>query len=76
MNLLLALENLRRTQRPMTDTRKIYVALRKAGSAGLTGVQLGKMVPRYSTRISDLRREGHNIIHIQDGRTHRFVLRE
>lgn len=75
MSLALDVERIeQRTQRPMSDHQKVLVALQKAGSTGLTGIQLGQVVPRYSTRISDLRRDGHVIVHVQEGRTHRFVL--
>lgn len=77
MSLALQLERLKlRKPRPMTDTRRVYLALQKAGGDGITGSQLGRMVPRYSTRISDLRADGHDILCVRHGRECRFYLRD
>jgi len=47
-----------------TQSAKILSLLKKQGSA--TNTQLNKICFRYGARIFDLRKEGHNILSVQE----------
>lgn len=45
----------------MTQSEKIVAALEKAGDYGVTNVTLNRIAFRYSARLAELRKEGHQI---------------
>lgn len=75
-SLPLELEKLEaRKRKPMSQNQRLIVALQKAGPAGVPGWQLSRICPRYSTRFSEFRRDGYNILTLRDGAHFRYVLR-
>lgn len=58
-----------------SQTAKILKLLKEKGNA--TNIELNKICYRYSARIADLRKEGHNIITVHEkGSIWRFYLGE
>ena len=50
------------TGKKLTQEQRILRALIKADTFGLTNYQLSKLALKYTSVISDLRKNGHNII--------------
>ena len=66
-----------------SQSSKIIKELKKAGTQGLTNYQLSGISLKYSSRITELRHDGHNIIavrqYLPNGRstgTWRYYLNE
>ena len=54
------------TGKKLTQEQRILRALIKADTFGLTNYQLSKLALKYTSVISDLRKNGHNIICVRD----------
>ena len=52
--------------RKLTQEQRILRALIKADTFGLTNYQLSKLALKYTSVISDLRKNGHNIICVRE----------
>lgn len=63
--------------KPRTQSEKILALLKERGDHGATNVELNKIAFRYSARINDLRKDGHDIsaAHIK-GSSWKFTLKE
>ena len=54
------------TGKKLTQEQRILRALIKADTFGLTNYQLSKLALKYTSVISDLRKNGHNIICVRE----------
>ena len=50
----------------LTQEQRVLRALIKADTFGLTNYELSKLALKYTSVISDLRKNGHNIICVRD----------
>lgn len=50
----------------LTQEQKILRALIKADTFGLTNYDLSRLALKYTSVISDLRKEGHNIVCVRE----------
>lgn len=50
----------------LTQEQRILMALIKAGTFGLTNYDLSRLALKYTSVVSDLRKEGHNIVCVRD----------
>ena len=54
------------TGKKLTQEQKILRTLIKADTFGVTNYQLSKLALKYTSVVSDLRKEGHNIVCVRD----------
>ena len=54
------------TGKKLTQEQRILRALIKADTFGLTNYQLSKLALKYTSVVSDLRKDGHNIICVRE----------
>lgn len=54
------------TGKKLSQEQKILRTLIKADTFGVTNYQLSKLALKYTSVVSDLRKEGHNIVCVRD----------
>ena len=54
------------TSKKLTQEERVLRTLIKADTFGVTNYQLSKLALKYTSVISDLRKEGHNIVCVRD----------
>ena len=71
------------TGKKLSQEQRVLRALTKADKFGLTNYQLSRLALKYTSVISDLRKEGHNIVCVREklpngkaSNTYRYYLNE
>ena len=56
----------RLTSKKLTQEQRVLRALIKADTFGLTNYELSRLALKYTSVVSDLRKEGHNIVCVRE----------
>lgn len=54
------------TSKKLTQEQRVLRALIKADTFGVTNYQLSRLALKYTSVVSDLRKEGHNIVCVRE----------
>jgi hypothetical protein len=64
-----------KVHQPLTQSERIFNALKASGEAGVTNYQLTGIALRYGARLLELRKDGHKILSVHvKGSMWRFIL--